>query len=135
MKRFVVFGWVTLTFALGTWASAAADEPNKGGDKPWYDIFTKKYKNLTSEEERLQKFWHDYYDSVRRYYAQLDGVDWNEYYKNRGYKVSGTGPGCPECQGAKRIPFAPVFVSPSLQWAAPGSPSPDSPQILQKKPK
>ena len=129
MKRFVPLGWVTLSFAIGTWASpAAADQPNKGGDKTWYNIFTKRYKNLTTEEERLQKFWHDYYDSLRRYYAELDGIDWNDYYKKRGNKVSGTGPGCPECQGAKRIPYAPVFVRPSMQWAVPGG-------NLEKKPK
>jgi len=97
--------------------------------------FARRYKNLTPEEERLQRFWHDYYDSLRRYYSQLDRIDWNEYFKKRGHKISGTGPGCPECQGAKRIPYAPVRASPSMQWAVPAGPSPDSPEILQKKPK
>lgn len=114
---------------IGSGASVA-EEPAKDASKPWHNIFNKRYKNLTAEEERLQKFWHDYYDSLRRYYAELDHVDWNEYFKKRGHKIGGTGPGCPDC---KRIPYAPVTISPPLQWAVPGGKSPDVPPILQKK--
>jgi hypothetical protein len=129
MKHCVVFGCVSFVFAVGTVSSVADDKPGKGSDKPWYNIFKKRYKNLTVEEERLQKFWHDYYDSLRRYYAELDHMDWNEYFKKCGHKIK-SGTGCPDC---KRIPYAPVTISPSLQWAVPGGKGPDVPPILQKK--
>src|SRR5690349_86677 len=31
-----------------------------GGYQPWYNIFAHRNKCLTCEEERLQRFWHDY---------------------------------------------------------------------------
>ena len=30
---------------------------------------------LTPEEERLQKFWHDYYSALKNYYCDLDHID------------------------------------------------------------
>ena len=72
---------------------------------------------MSCEEERLQRFWHDYYDALSRYYAALDHIDWVAYYKNHGYQINaacgGMGGGC------QRIQFAPVFVSPQMQWAVP----------------
>ncbi len=132
MSRIAVFAFVVLL--AGTLPPSAAEEPDKGGYQPWHNIFAKRYKNLTPEEERLQKFWHDYYDSLRRYYAQFDRMDWVEYYK-RGHNINGTSPAGPECKDCKRIPYAPVFVSPSMQWAVPGGLLPDISEKLQKKPK
>ena len=63
------------------------------GYQPWYNIFAKRYKCLTPEEERLQKFWHDYYNALKNYYDALDNIDWVAYYKNHGYQING-GPGC-----------------------------------------
>jgi hypothetical protein len=77
---------------------------------------------LTAEEERLQRLWHDSYNALRRYYASLDRIDWVAYYKNHGYQVGDgcKGPGC-----CARINFAPVSVSPKMQWAVPvQSPAP-----------
>jgi hypothetical protein len=72
---------------------------------------------MTCEEERLQKFWHDYYDALNHYYKALDHIDWVAYYKNHGYQISG---GC--CSGGGcRINYAPVFVSPTMQWAGPSA--------------
>ena len=50
----------------------------------------------------------------------LDRIDWVAYYKNHGYQIN-TGYGCGggPCGGAQRIQFAPVFVSPTMQWAVP----------------
>jgi hypothetical protein len=85
------------------------------GYQPWWNIFAKRYKCLTPEEERLQKFWHDYYDALKNFYCDLDHIDWVAYYKNHGYAInSGCGGG-----GCGRINYAPVFVTPSLQWAVP----------------
>ena len=87
------------------------------GYQPWWNIFAKRYKCLTPEEERLQKFWHDYYNALKHYYAALDNIDWVAYYKNHGYQING---GCGPCgPGSGRINYAPVFVSPTMQWAMP----------------
>ena len=71
---------------------------------------------MSCEEERLQRFWHDYYDALRRYYGALDHIDWVAYYKNHGYQING---GCSGPGGCPRINYAPVFVSPTMQWAVP----------------
>ena len=56
----------------------------------------------------------------KRYYGMLDHIDWVAYYKNHGYQINA---GC--CGGgaaaAAAIQFAPVFVSPTMQWAVPNS--------------
>lgn len=89
-----------------------------GGYQPWYNIFAHRYKCLTPEEERLQRFWHDYYNALKSYYDALDNIDWVAYYKNHGYQINcGYGPNC----GPSRIHYAPVFVSPTMQWAVPNS--------------
>src|SRR5262249_32280130 len=82
------------------------------GYQPWWDIFARRNKSLTAEEERLQRFWHDYYDSLRRYYQEVDRIDWVSYYKDRGYPIRQGN--CPngQCGNVQRIPFAPVYVSP-----------------------
>lgn len=43
---------------------------------------------------------------------QTEARDWQEYYKYGSYVPSSDG---------QRIEFAPVFVSPSMQWAVPNS--------------
>src|SRR5947208_2028452 len=94
-----------------------------GGYQPWWNVFAKRNRCMSAEEERLQRFWHDYYDALRRYYGALDHIDWVAYYKNHGYQINaacGGGPG--GCGGSGRIQFAPVFVSPTMQWAVPNAP-------------
>ena len=88
-----------------------------GGYQPWWNIFAKRNPCLSCEEERLQRFWHDYYDALSRYYAALDHIDWVAYYKNHGYQINGACAGAGGC--GQRIQFAPVFVSPQMQWAVP----------------
>jgi hypothetical protein len=99
-------GWGSLTYS---------------GYQPWWNIFARRNKCLTPEEERLQKFWHDYYHALKEYYCALDHIDWVAYYKNHGYQINcgnGYGPGA--CGG--RINYAPVFVSPTMMWAVPNGP-------------
>jgi hypothetical protein len=121
MKRIVV----VLCAALGLCLSAGRSEASWGhlsysGYQPWWNVFAKRYKCLTPEEERLQKFWHDYYDALKCFYCALDHIDWVAYYKNHGYQINcGAGGGPGACCG--RINYAPVFVSPTLQWAVPSS--------------
>ena len=124
MKRFAC-----LVFTVGTVLAAAnsarADwgSCGYGGYQPWWNVFAHR-PCLTCEEERLQRFWHDYYDALRRYYGALDHIDWVAYYKNHGYQInSGCGMGgCGgQCGGSNRIQFAPVFVSPAMQWAVPNN--------------
>ena len=80
------------------------------------------------KEERLQRFWHDYYDSLKDYYSHLDHLDWVSYYKNHGYQINTGGPtgylglsGVGGGTNNNRIQFAPVFVTPTMNWATPQS--------------
>lgn len=119
MKRFaLIVGAVLGLFAGSNAAQASWASLKYSGYQPWYNVFAKKNKCLTPEEERLQKFWHDYYNAMKHYYAALDNIDWVAYYKNHGYQINGGA--CGPC-GPGRINYAPVFVSPTLQWAVPNS--------------
>lgn len=118
MKGILYLLCAVLGLALGNGqASAEGAQIKSSGDQP-RNTFAKQGKPLTPEEERLQKFWHDYYDSLKQYYATLDNVDWVAYYKNHGYQINANG-ACPSCN---RINYAPVFVSPGMQWAVPRMP-------------
>ena len=120
MKKFLA---ITLSAVLSLSAcvepaAASWGSCHYGGYQPWWNIFAKRNRGLSCEEERLQRFWHDYYDALSRYYRALDHIDWVAYYKNHGYQINaacggGMGGGC------QRIQFAPVFVSPQMQWAVP----------------
>jgi hypothetical protein len=118
MKRILVMLCAVLGLALGTSRSEASwSSLGYSGYQPWWNLFAKRYKCLTPEEERLQKFWHDYYDALKNYYCALDHIDWVAYYKNHGYQINA---GCGGPGGAcGRINYAPVFVSPGMQWAVP----------------
>jgi hypothetical protein len=105
----------------GQFADASWGCCNYGGYQPWWNPFAHRNKCLTCEEERLQRFWHDYYDALGHYYKALDHIDWVAYYKNHGYQINGACGGCGPCGGTQRIQFAPVFVSPQMQWAVPNS--------------
>lgn len=124
MKRFAILMAAALAmFVSSNVARAGWGSLHYGGWQPWWNIFAHKNACLSPEERRLQQFWHDYYDALRRYYALLDNIDWVAYYKNHGYQINagcGYGGGGP-CGGPQRIQFAPVFVSPMMQWAVPNS--------------
>lgn len=127
MKRFACL-FVTLVGLGVSTGSAHADwgSAHYGGYQPWWNIFAKRNCYLSAEEERLQRFWHDYYDALRRYYGALDRIDWVSYYKNHGYQINTGcyGPG----GGSQRVQFAPVFVSPRMEWAVPNSALSGAPQ-------
>ncbi len=119
MKRIALIACTLLVLFLGSnRASASWGQLCYSGYQPWWNIFAKRYKCLTPEEERLQKFWHDYYHALKCYYCALDAIDWVAYYKNHGYQINTCGPG----GSCGRINYAPVFVSPTMQWAAPSVP-------------
>jgi hypothetical protein len=123
MKRFalILAAVVGLCLSSGT-VRAGFEGMGYGGQQPWWNpCGWCNGKCKTCEEKRLQRFWHDYYDALKHYYGALDHVDWVVYYKNHGYQINNgcggqsCGPnGCP-C----RINYAPVFVSPCMQWAVP----------------
>lgn len=120
MKRFVGTLAAVLTLLLAA-EGVFAGPVTYGGYQPWWNLFGKRKYCMSVEEERLQRFWHDYYDALKRYYGMLDRIDWVAYYKNHGYQINtGCGYGGP-CGGSNRIQFAPVFVSPTMQWAVPNS--------------
>jgi hypothetical protein len=119
---------LTLSVMLGLATTVAPAQASYnsccyGGYQPWWNIFCKRPCGLSCEEERLQRFWHDYYDALSRYYAALDHIDWVAYYKNHGYQLN-AGCGMPGACGGPggcggTVQFAPVFVSPQMQWAMP----------------
>lgn len=117
MKRiFLVCAAVALALSSTPARAGWGSQLHYSGYQPWYNIFAKRYKCLTPEEERLQKFWHDYYNALKNYYDALDNIDWVAYYKNHGYQING---GFGGCGGGGRVNYAPVFVSPTMQWAMP----------------
>jgi hypothetical protein len=122
MKRILVGAVAVLGLTLGVagQASASWSECTYSGYQPWWNIFAKRYKCLTPEEERLQKFWHDYYDAMKNYYGALDKIDWVAYYKNHGVAIGGGGCGA---YGGGRINYYPVMVNPGFGWAMPQMPT------------
>ncbi|MGF1579029.1 MAG: hypothetical protein ACFCD0_06665 [Gemmataceae bacterium] len=122
MKRFALLLSATLAILISAQSAHAWGSLGYGGYQPWWNIFAKRNPGMTVEEQRLQRFWHDYYDAMKRYYGMLDNIDWVSYYKNHGYQInSGCGYGGGPCGGPQRIQFAPVFVSPTMNWAVPNS--------------
>lgn len=123
MKRFACLLIACMGMVVATADTVRADwgSLHYGGYQPWWNIFAKRNPYMSIEEERLQRFWHDYYDALRRYYGMLDRIDWVAYYKNHGYQINtgcyGGGGGM--CGGPSRVQFAPVFVSPTMNWAVP----------------
>lgn len=119
MKRCVmILATLVGLFLANNAAQAGWQQLSYSGYQPWWNVFAKRYKCLTPEEERLQKFWHDYYRALKDYYDALDNIDWVAYYKNHGYQINSTGS---PYGGGGRINYAPVFVAPTIQWAVPGS--------------
>lgn len=120
MNRFVkVLCAAVALLVAAEGAQASWGSLSYGGYQPWWNVFAKRNRCMSAEEERLQRFWHDYYDALRRYYGSLDRIDWVAYYKNHGYQINANcgGPG----GSCNRVQFAPVFVSPTMQWAVPNS--------------
>ncbi|MFN4258738.1 MAG: hypothetical protein ACK4RK_05540 [Gemmataceae bacterium] len=116
MKRFALLVCAAVSLTVGTKEAQAGWGCTYGGHQPWYNIFACRNKCLTPEEQRLQRFWHDYYNALGKYYKALDNIDWVAYYKNHGYQIN---QGCGGGGGCCRINYAPVFVSPTMQWAVP----------------
>jgi len=121
MKKFACLLIACMGMLAVTADNARADwgSMHYGGYQPWWNIFAKRNPYMSIEEERLQRFWHDYYDALRRYYGMLDRIDWVAYYKNHGYQINTGMGGCGPMGGASRVQFAPVFVSPTMNWAVP----------------
>src|SRR5581483_1409979 len=103
MKRLALIVGAVLCLALcGTQAKAGG--LTYSGYQPWWNILAHRNKCLSPEEERLQKFWHDYYHALQSYYCSLEHIDWVAYYKNHGYQINaGCGNGCGPCGGCPRI--------------------------------
>ena len=121
MKRFALIVCAAFGLVLSSGVARASwGSLSYSGYQPWYNVFAHRNKCMTPEEERLQKFWHDYYDALKHYYGALDHIDWVAYYKNHGYQINGGG-GCGPNGNPCRINYAPVFVSPTMQWAVPNS--------------
>ena len=120
MKRYALIVCAALGVVLSSgMARASWGSCTYSGYQPWWNIFACRNKCMTCEEERLQHFWRDYYDAMRRYYKSMEHIDWVAYYKNHGYQINA---GCAGPNGGPcRINYAPVFVSPTMQWAVPGA--------------
>ncbi len=126
MKRFAII----LAAGLGICLSGGVARADWGtmcysGYQPWWNVLAHhNNKCKTCEEKKLERFWHDYYDALRKYYKAQEHIDWVTYYKNHGYQLN-AGCGGPACgaNGAPcpRINYAPVVVTPTMQWAVPPS--------------
>ena len=120
MKRFTILALALLgLFGGGSVAKADWGTLHYGGYQPKWAFWTRHSAKggCCSEEERWQRFWHDYYDALQHYYDRLDNIDWVTYYKFHGYQLNA---GCGPCGNPYARPqFAPVFVSPQIQWAVP----------------
>lgn len=124
MKRFsILMAAVLAMFVCDNSARADWGSLQYGGWQPWWNIFAHRNKCLSPEEQRLQRFWHDYYDALRRYYGMLDNMDWVAYYKNHGYQINSGcyGGGMGGMCGPQRIQYAPVVVTPGISWGVPNS--------------
>jgi hypothetical protein len=128
MKRFAMLA-LAVVGLMGGATSAKADwgTLHYGGYQPKWAFWTRHsgcQGCYSPEEARWQKFWHDYYDALQHYYDRLDNIDWVTYYKFHGYMINGGAVGCnPYC----RPQYAPVFVSPTIQWAVPQCQAPCGP--------
>lgn len=120
MKRYALILCAALGLVLSS-GSVQAGGLTYSGWQPWWNIFAYRPKCMTAEEERLQHFWHDYYHALSKYYCCLDHMDWVAYYKNHGYQINQNCnmAMCGPTAGCQRIQYAPVFVSPTMQWAVP----------------
>ncbi|MFO0814704.1 MAG: hypothetical protein U0796_15915 [Gemmatales bacterium] len=74
----------------------------------------------SEEEERWQKFWHDYYKALHLFYKKLDKCDWVIYYKYHGYQIGG---GAAPQNCAPPV-YAPVYVTPTMHWSTAGAGAP-----------
>src|SRR3954467_8973165 len=64
--------------------------------------------------EKLPGQWATCYRALRcPYYTSQDVIDWIAYYHQCGSQINGS--------SNVRVNYAPVFVSPTLQWAVPNS--------------
>lgn len=90
-----------------------------GGYAPKWAFWSRSNKcgyYCSAEEERWQRFWHDYYKALHHFYRNLDKCDWVIYYKYHGYRIDGGGQACQPCSPS----YAPVYVSPTIYWSMPG---------------
>jgi len=124
MKRILLLSCVLVGLALSTGKSQAYwSSCTYSGYQPSWNLFAKRYKCLTPEEARLQKFWADYYDALKHYYKGLSRIDWVAYYKNHGYLIN-NGCGTTPCGGnpcCSTRNYAPIVVIPGMQWAVPNN--------------
>lgn len=139
MKRFALLA-VAALIVLGYSGDVHAGGLTYSGYQPWWNPFALfRRPKITPEEERLQKFWHDYYDALHSYYGSLDHIDWVAYYKNHGYEINNGGSytvgpngtlvysggrigGGGGIGGGNRTNYAPVVVTPGMSWAVPPQP-------------
>ena len=69
MKRFAVLAAAVVVLCMSSGAARASwGSLTYSGYQPWWNIFAHRNKCMTCEEERLQRFWHDYYDALHHYY-------------------------------------------------------------------
>src|SRR4051794_23934889 len=130
MKKFAIALSAVFSILLLTQgADASWGSLHYGGYQPWWNIFAKRQRCLSAEEERLQRFWHDYYDALKNYYCSLDAIDWVAYYKNHGYQING---GCGPAGGGFPRKYPPGVFRPRGHWAGPGPglPRPLPPRLL-----
>ena len=119
MKRIALLAAAVVILCVSSGSARASwGSLTYSGYQPWWNIFAHRNKCLTPEEERLQKFWHDYYHAaeglLRRPRPHRLGRVLQEPRLPDQLRR-------PRRLRSQRINYAPVFVSPSMQWAIPNS--------------
>lgn len=128
MRKFVLVLLAGLSLLMaGNIAQADFGGPcnscGTGGYAPKYAFWARSNKvgyYCSEEEERWQKFWHDYYKALHIFYKKLDKCDWVIYYKYHGYQIGG---GAAPQQCAPPV-YAPVYVTPTMHWSTAGAGAP-----------
>jgi hypothetical protein len=83
MNRTVVLVTVGLALGVGASPAHAGWGPVAAGVKqPWWNVFARGNSPLTPEEDRLQRFWIDYYGAMGEYFQALDAIDRARYERN-----------------------------------------------------
>jgi hypothetical protein len=84
----------------------------------WFHLCHKSTGNC--EEDKLNRFWHDYYGSMANFYCGLSKANWVTYYKNHGQPMEFGGADGGDYGYGTRVQYAPVFMTPAgAQWMVP----------------
>src|SRR5438876_12110121 len=86
MKRYALIVCAALGMVLSSGMARATwgGPMTYSGWQPWWNMCAARPRCMTCEEARLQHFWRDYYDALKRCYRRMEHIDRVAYYRNHG---------------------------------------------------